>query len=246
VKYDPPLLPARLVRRYKRFLADVDLGGWIETVHCANPGSMLGLAEPGARVWLSRSPKPDRKLPLTWELVEAGGNLVGINTGLANRLAEEAIRAGQIGGLAGYETLRREVPYGEASRVDFLLSGPGRPDCYVEVKSVTLARGQAAEFPDSVTARGLRHLDELCRIRSRGARAVMLFLAQRADCTHFATADDIDPAYGAGLSRARAGGVEVLVHACRVDPGGIEVAGPLPLAPLRGRASPLQNGRPGT
>jgi sugar fermentation stimulation protein A len=248
--FDPPLLPGRLVRRYKRFLADVELEGRIETVHCANPGSMMGLAEPGSPVWLSRSANPARKLPLTWELVEVkgalGGTLVGINTGHANRLAEEALGRGLIPALAGYQARRREVAYGVGSRIDFLLTGPDRPLCYVEVKSVTLARGEAAEFPDSVTARGTRHLKELVEMRRQGARSVMLFLAQRQDCQGFAVASDIDPAYAAALAAASAAGVEVLAYGCRVWPQGIELAGPLPFAPGMARtgASPLQNRGP--
>jgi sugar fermentation stimulation protein A len=244
--FDPPLLPGRLVRRYKRFLADVELEGRVETVHCANPGSMMGLAEPGSPVWLSRSPNPARKLPLTWELVEAGGTLVGINTGYANRLAEEALGRGLIPALVGYRAWRREVAYGAGSRIDFLLTGPDRPLCYVEVKSVTLARGGAAAFPDSVTARGTRHLKELVEMRRLGARSVMLFLAQRQDCRSFAVAGDIDPAYGAALAAAGAAGVEILAFGCRVRPQGIELAGPLPFLPgMAGdRASLLQNRGP--
>jgi sugar fermentation stimulation protein A len=246
--FDPPLLPGQLVRRYKRFLADVELEGGIETVHCANPGSMMGLAEPGSPVWLSRSANPARKLPLTWELVEtAGGALVGVNTGYANRLAEEALSRGLIPALAGYQAWRREVAYGAASRIDFLLTGPDRPLCYVEVKSVTLARDGVAEFPDSVTARGSRHLKELVEMRRQGARSVMLFLAQRQDCGSFAVAGDIDPAYAGALAAASAAGVEILAYACRVSPQGIELAGPLPLLPgMAGdRGSLLQNRAPG-
>jgi sugar fermentation stimulation protein A len=245
--FHPPLLPARLVRRYKRFLADVEIEGRVETVHCANPGSMMGLAEPGSRVWLSRSANPARKLPLTWELVEvAGGALVGINTGYANRLAEEALGRGLIPALAGYQAWRREVAYGAGSRIDFLLTAPDRPPCYVEVKSVTLARGEAAEFPDSVTARGTRHLRELVEMRRQGARSVMLFLAQRQDCGSFAVAGDIDPAYAAALAAASGAGVEILAFGCRVSPQGIELGGALPFLPgMAGdRASLLQNRGP--
>jgi len=246
--FDPPLLPGRLVRRYKRFLADVEWEGGVETVHCANPGSMMGLAEPGSRVWLSRSANPGRKLPLTWELVEvAGGALVGVNTGYANRLAEEALNRRLIPALAGYEAWRREVAYGAGSRVDFLLTSPDRPLCYVEVKSVTLARGGVAEFPDSVTARGTRHLGELVEMRRQGALAVMLFLAQRQDCGSFAVAGDIDPAYAAALAAASAAGVQILAYACRVSSRGIELAGALPFLPgMAGEsASLLQNRAPG-
>jgi sugar fermentation stimulation protein A len=227
MQFDPPLMAGVLVRRYKRFLADVEIDGRIETAHCANPGSMLGLAPPGAPILLSASDNPKRKLRLTWELVKVAGALVGINTAYANRLVEEAIRAGRIEALAGYAGFRREVPYGEGSRIDFLLSGAGRPPCYVEVKSVTLKRHEAAEFPDSVTARGARHLRELSAMRSAGARAVMLFVAQRDDCGRLEVAADIDPAYAAALTRAREAGVEVLAYACRVSTTGIEIDRPL-------------------
>jgi sugar fermentation stimulation protein A len=229
MQFDPPLMAGVLVRRYKRFLADVEIDGRIETAHCANPGSMLGLAPPGAPILLSASDNPKRKLRLTWELVKVAGALVGINTAYANRLVEEAIRAGRIEALAGYADFRREVPYGEGSRIDFLLSGAGRPPCYVEVKSVTLKRHEAAEFPDSVTARGARHLRELSAMRSAGARAVMLFVAQRDDCGRLEVAADIDPAYAAALTRAREAGVEVLAYACRVSTTGIEIDRPLAL-----------------
>jgi sugar fermentation stimulation protein A len=254
--FTPSLLSGRLVRRYKRFLADVEIEGRVETVHCANPGSMMGLAEAGARVWLSRSANPARKLPLTWELVEARGALVGVNTGHANRLAEEALIRDRIPELAGYEVRRREVAYGEGSRIDFLLTHPGRPACYLEVKSVTLSRTEAAEFPDAVTARGTRHLKELMAMHRQGARSVMLFLAQRADCRRFAVAADIDPAYAAALTAASAAGVEILAYGCRVSPQAIELAGALSLtaAPLRPDPAPedptpsgslLQNRAPG-
>ena len=245
--FDPPLLPGRLVRRYKRFLADVELEGRIETVHCANPGSMMGLAEPGSPVWLSRSANPARKLPLTWELVEvAGGGLVGVNTSYANRLAEEALGRSLIPALTGYPAWRREAAYGAGSRIDFLLTAPDRPPCYVEVKSVTLARGEAAEFPDSVTARGTRHLRELVEMRRQGARSVMLFLAQRQDCGSFSVAGDIDPAYAAALAAASGAGVEILAYGCQVTPQGIELGGALPFLPgMAGdRASLLQNRGP--
>ncbi len=227
MRFDPPLSPGILVRRYKRFLADVTIEGRAETVHVANPGSMLGLALPGSRIWLSRSSNAARKLPLSWELVEVDGNLVGINTGYANRLAEEAIRRGHIQELAGYAALRREVAYGEGSRVDFLLEGEGRPPCYVEVKSVTLKRGATAEFPDAVTARGARHLRELMAMRQAGSRAVMLFIAQRNDCQRLTIAGDIDPAYAAALARAQEAGVEVIAQACSVSPAGIDMGGKL-------------------
>jgi sugar fermentation stimulation protein A len=227
----PPLTEGRLLRRYKRFLADVELAdGSVVTVHCANPGSMIGLAEPGMRVLLSRSPNPSRKLPWSWELVEADGALVGINTTHPNGLVADAIRAGAIPELAGYPGLRREVRYGERSRVDMLLTAPGRPDAYVEVKNVHLSRRKGlSEFPDSVTARGARHLAELSAMVAAGHRSVMLFLIQRGDTTAFRLARDIDPAYAAAFDRARAAGVEMLAYRCRVDPCEIAVTGPVPV-----------------
>ena len=220
MQFSPPLSSAVLLRRYKRFLADVRLpSGQEMTVHCANPGSMLGLAEPGARVFISDSGNPKRKLRHSLELVEADGALVGVHTGRANALAEEAIRNSVIADLQGYADVRREVRYGAASRVDFVLGGAGRRDCYVEVKSVTLSRTPGlAEFPDSVSARGARHMDELAQMAAQGARAVVLFVIQRGDCRRFAIAADLDPAYDAALRRARQAGVEMLVHGCTVSP----------------------------
>lgn len=230
MKYSPPLERGRLVRRYKRFLADVELdSGMAFTAHIANPGAMTGLADPGMEVWLSRSDNPKRKLAWSWELVRVGRHLVSVNTGLPNRLAEEALAQRTIRELAGYPTLRREVRYGTNSRVDFVLSGSRRKECYVEVKSVTLKRGRRAEFPDSVTARGTRHLQELARVVDSGCRAVMLYIVPRSDCADFSIATDIDPAYGAAFAEARQRGVEVLCYNCRVRRSGIEVEKPLPI-----------------
>ncbi|PIP00857.1 DNA/RNA nuclease SfsA [Pleomorphomonas carboxyditropha] len=225
MRFPVPLVPGRLVRRYKRFLADCRLDSGEEvTAHVANSGSMLGLATPGARVYLARSADPKRKLAWSWQLVEADGALVGIDTGLSNRIVAEAIAEGRIPALAGYRTLRREVPYGARSRVDMLLEGEGRPPCYVEVKSVTLSRRPGiAEFPDAVTARGARHLAELAAMASAGARAVLLYLVQRGDCRRFEIAADIDPAYAAAALAARAAGVEMLVARADVSPAGIEI-----------------------
>ena len=230
--FPEPLAPGRLIRRYKRFLSEVALaGGATVTAHCPNPGAMLGLDAPGSEVWLLPARGAGRKLPYGWELIRVGPDLVGINAGRANGLAVEAIRAGRVPPLAGYASLRREVPYGRASRIDILLEGDDRPPCYVEVKNVHLKRGDAAEFPDSVTARGAKHLDELSAVAAQGGRAVMLYVVQRADCGRFAVAADIDPAYAAALARARAAGVETLCYACTVSVQAIEVAGPLPLVP---------------
>jgi sugar fermentation stimulation protein A len=228
MKFPQPLVPARLVRRYKRFLADVEIAGAPPvTAHCPNPGSMLGLAAPGAEIWLAPT---TTKLRLRWELVRADGALVGINTGHPNALAAEALGAGRIAELAGYGAPRREVRYGVNSRIDLLLEAPGKPPCYVEVKNVHLKRDtEAAEFPDCVTARGTKHLGELAAMVAAGARAVMLYLVQRADCRHFSLAADLDPAYARAFARARAAGVEAVCYSCSVTPEGIELARPLPI-----------------
>jgi sugar fermentation stimulation protein A len=235
MRFASALVPATLGRRYKRFLADVTLdSGETLTAHVANPGSMLGLDRPGARVWLSRSASPSRKLPYSWELVEvdlgSGAELVGVNTGHPNLLVREAIDAGLIPELRDYTSLRREVKYGRASRVDFLLEGPSRPPCYVEVKNVHLMRRpRLAEFPDCVTARGAKHLHELAAVVAQGARAVMLFVIQIPSATSFTLARDIDRAYSDAFLRARAGGVEAIAWCCRVDRGGIDIATPVPI-----------------
>lgn len=231
MRFSRPLITGRLVRRYKRFLADVDLDtGESVTAHCANPGSMLGLAAPGMRVWLSRSDDPKRKLAYSWELVEADGALVGINTAWPNGLVEAAIRDGTIGELAGYAALRREVKYGRNSRVDMLLEDEARGRAYVEVKNVhLLRRAGLAEFPDSVTARGAKHLDELADQVAEGHRAMMVYLIQRPDADRFALAADIDPTYARAFDRAAARGVEAVAYACRITPEEIAVERKVPM-----------------
>ena len=234
--FPTPLVRGRLIRRYKRFLADIALDDGTEiTVHCPNPGAMLGLNMPGVTVWLSKSPDLKRKLPYTWELVEVPGDgphgfvTCGINTMLPNRLTAEALSAGAIAELAGYGSVRPEVRYGEASRVDFLLTGEGRPDCWLEVKNCHLRRaGDLAEFPDCVAARSSRHLRELEARVAAGDRAVVLFVVQRTDCTAFSACADLDPAFAAGLDRAAAAGVEVLVYGCDVGVEGVRIAGRMP------------------
>ena len=235
MRFDTPLLCGRLVRRYKRFLADVILDsepGKIVTVHVPNSGAMTGLDTPDSEIWLSRSTSPGRKYPLTLELIRADGTLVGVNTLHPNRIAAEAIPAGQIPELDGYTTLRREVRYGHASRIDLLLEAPDRQPCYV--KNVHLRRperGRLAEFPDCPTARGARHLTELGAVVGAGSRAVMLYLVQRGDCDTFSIAADLDPVYAAGLVRARAAGVEALCYDCTVSVDGVSLGRPLPISP---------------
>ncbi|MCK7614574.1 DNA/RNA nuclease SfsA [Roseibium sediminicola] len=224
MKFSAPLVSGRLVKRYKRFLADVllDDGGAI-TAHCANPGSMLGLKEPGSRVWLSQSDNPKRKLKYSWEVIEADGALVGINTAHPNKLVEEALEAGRIEGLTGYDSLRREVKYGKNSRIDILLERSEGARTYVEVKNVHLMRQPGlAEFPDSVTARGAKHLAELADMVAEGHRAAMVFLVQRPDCDRISLAGDIDPAYAAAFEAARAAGVEAYAIGCDVRLDGID------------------------
>ncbi|MBS0126405.1 DNA/RNA nuclease SfsA [Thetidibacter halocola] len=230
MRFQTPLIPARLIRRYKRFLADCVLEDGAEvTAHVANPGSMLGLAQEGARIWLEPNNDPKKKLKYAWRLVEhPGGHFTGVDTGVPNRVLRAALMAGRVAGLEGYDIVRPEVKYGENSRIDFLLSGGGRPDAWVEVKSVTLSREAGlAEFPDSVTARGTKHLAELARVVETGQRALMLYLVQRTDCTRMRLAADLDPAYAAGFAAARAAGVEVMALGCAISPQGVDLAGPV-------------------
>jgi sugar fermentation stimulation protein A len=236
MKFATPLIRGRLIRRYKRFLADVMLDDGREvTATCPNTGSMLGLTAPGSIVWLSVSDSPTRKYPHTWEMVEAdlgaGPGLVGINTNHPNRIVAEAITAGAIPELSGYTTLRREVKYGLSSRIDILLEDPSKPLCYVEIKNVHLSRKLGlAEFPDSVTERGVKHLVELSAMVAAGHRAVMLYLVQRADAEHFAFARDIDPRYVTAFEAARMAGVEALAYVCEITPESVEIVRPVPFA----------------
>jgi sugar fermentation stimulation protein A len=236
MKFVTPLIRGRLIRRYKRFLADVVLDDGREvTATCPNTGSMIGLTAPGSVVWLSLSDSPTRKYPHTWEMVEAdlgaGPAIVGINTNHPNRIVSEAIASGTILELKGYATLRREVKYGLSSRIDILLESPSKPLCYVEIKNVHLSRKLGlAEFPDSVTERGVKHLVELSAMVAAGHRAVMLYLIQRADAERFAFAQDIDPRYVAAYEAARSAGVEALAYGCDVKPEGIEIIRPVPFA----------------
>ena len=224
-----PLYAGKLIRRYKRFLADVELeSGEIVTAHCPNTGSMKGCNLPGSRVLLSVSTNPERKYRFTWELVHADGHWAGINTSRPNLLVREAIESGVIGELQGFREIRPEVPYGDHSRIDLLLTGEaGR--CYVEVKNVTLVENGAALFPDAVTTRGQKHLLELMEVVLRGDRGVIFFLVQRGDGDSVAPADGIDPEYGRLLRRAVANGVEALAYRAVVTADEISVRERVPV-----------------
>jgi sugar fermentation stimulation protein A len=211
---------ATLVQRYKRFLFDaVADDGTLFTGSCPNTGSMRGLTEPGTKIWVSLHDSPTRKYRHMFEMVEIAGEPIGVNTGLPNRLAEEAIRAGLIPSLVGYPTILREQRYGRNSRIDFLLMGEGLPHAYVEVKNVHFSRTEGlAEFPDTVTKRGAKHLEELGDMAQLGHRAMMIYLIQRHDCPRFGICGDLDPIYAAAFARARTRGVEAYALRCRVSP----------------------------
>lgn len=224
------LVPGRLLRRYKRFLADIELEtSETVTAHCANPGAMLGVADPGARVWVEPNQDPKRKLKYSWKILEVGnGHLVGIDTGVPNRVVGDALRAGLIPGLAG--DVRAEVRYGTNSRVDFLITSPNGAQTFVEVKNVHLMRTRGlAEFPDCATARGVKHLGDLAREVQNGHRSVMLYCVQRTDCGEMALAGDLDPAYMLAFQEARRAGVEAIAWACRISTDEIALDHPLPI-----------------
>ncbi len=233
--FPQPLIEGRLLKRYKRFLADVELSdGSVVTVHTANTGAMTGCCEPGSRVWLSRSDNPKRKYPLTWEIIEvAPGVSCGINTMLSNKLVREAIESGFITELDGYQSIRSEVQYGnENSRIDLLLeseSYKSKPPCYVEVKNVTLVNDGVGLFPDAVTARGTKHLRELMVMVEQGARAVIFYCVQRNDCREVRPADAIDGLYGKTLRQALAAGVEALAYGFQVSPEEVKPVFQLPV-----------------
>ena len=239
MRFSEPLLEGRLVERYKRFLADVDLpGGERVTAHCANPGAMLGLKEPGSRVLLSRAGNPNRKLAFNWEFVEveAGGGpaqLVGINTSRPNLLVAEALRAGRLAPFSGYPRVRSEVKYGRASRVDFLLERDGEPPCYLEVKNCHLMREPGfAEFPDCVAARSAKHLYELADMVAAGHRAALVYVVQMAaDC--FDVARDLDPAYDRAFRHALSAGVETYAFTCRITPEEVAIGREIPVVTPR-------------
>ncbi len=225
MKFDTALIAATLIIRYKRFLADVTLNdGCRVTAHVANPGSMLGMKDAGLKVWLEPNDNPKRKLRYSWKLAELeNGTFIGVDTSLPNKIVGEALRLGLLPELQ-YAECRPEVKYGTGSRIDFLLSEKGRSDCYLEVKSVTLSRQQGlAEFPDSVTKRGTKHMDELARMVTKGNRAVLLYLVQRNDIDRFAVAGDIDPEYSQAFLAAKVAGVEVLCYGTSISTDGIRV-----------------------
>ncbi|QFT79783.1 Sugar fermentation stimulation protein A [Roseovarius sp. THAF27] len=232
MRFQTPLEPATLIRRYKRFLADIRLEDGREvTAHCANPGSMMGLANEGTRIWVEPNDDPKKKLKYGWRLVDHGhGHFTGVDTGLPNKALKAALTAGDIPELAAYDTVLSEQKYGQNSRIDFLLRGADLPDAYVEVKSVTLSREKGlAEFPDSVTVRGAKHLRELADMAKSGHRAVLFYLVQRTDCTRLTVAADIDHVYAEALLMARLAGVEVLAYDCAITPEEVEIRRTLPL-----------------
>ncbi|MBP1887025.1 DNA/RNA nuclease SfsA [Sinorhizobium mexicanum] len=227
MNFSRPLVPATLVQRYKRFLFDAVLtDGTRITGSCPNTGSMRGLTTPGSPIWLSEHDSPTRKYRHMLEIVEADGTLVGINTGLPNRLAEEAIAAGLVGDLHTYATVRREQKYGRNSRIDILLSDPTKGLAYVEVKNVHFSRDRGlAEFPDSPTERGAKHLEELGDMVEAGHRAIMLYLVQRHDCDVFRICRELDPVYARAFERAATRGVETYAIKCAISPSQIAPTG---------------------
>ena len=218
MRFKSPLLRGTLIQRYKRFLADVRLAsGEVVTAHCTNTGSMMGCKEPGSEVYVSRSDNLNRKLLYTWELIRADNTWVGINTMHPNKLVPEAVQAGRIEELCGFDNIRREVKVSAHSRLDLCLES-GNGNCFVEIKNVTLAIDGAAAFPDAVSERGTKHLKELMRLKRQGHRAAIVFVIQRGDCDSFRPADEIDREYGRWLRRAIQAGVEALPYRAKVTP----------------------------
>ena len=220
MKFDPPLQAATLLKRYKRFLADIELpGGEVRTIHCANTGAMTGCAEPGSTVWYSTSDNPKRKYPNSWELTQTKeGHWICVNTIQANRLVAEAINKGRITELTGYSSLKTEVKYGsENSRIDILLEAGDKPACYIEVKSVTLLENGRGYFPDAVTARGQKHLRELIAMAQSGRRAVLFFAILHTGIENLSAAHHIDPDYYELIQQAEQAGVEIICYKAVLD-----------------------------
>lgn len=227
----PELIKGVLIKRYKRFCADVRLcSGETVTAHCPNSGSMTGCADPERPVYLSLHDNPKRKLKYTWELIEMPHSLVGVNTLVPNRLVSNSISAGVIPELADYAEVRREVNTGNGSRIDLMLNAPQKKPCYVEIKNCTLVNEKMAQFPDAVTMRGKKHLLELQALASQGARCVMFYLIQRMDAEHFKPASHIDPAYAEELARAYKNGVEILCYDVHIDLRQIRVRKKIPFS----------------
>ena len=234
MEFQTPLIEGRLIRRYKRFLADIALPDGREVVaHCANSGAMTGMAEPGMPVWVEDVTSPTRKLSHSWKLVApSDGHLALVDTGMANRVVEEALQAGLVAELAGFPTVRREVKLGEKSRIDFRLDGPEGARIWVEVKSVTLAGDDGRGiFPDAKTERGVKHLKELTELVRDGGQAAMLFVMNRSDCDRFGVAGAVDAVYAAAFDAARAAGVTMLCYGTRITPAGVWLDRPLPVDP---------------
>ena len=227
----PELTPGILIKRYKRFLADVKLnGGKVITAHCPNTGSMKGCCEPGRPVYVSFHDNPKRKLKYTWELIEMPTSLVGVNTLVPNRLVFESVKAGLVPELAGYDNVTREVKISARSRIDLAMTAEDQDPCYVEIKNCTLVENGVAMFPDAVTSRGLKHIDELQALVDSGCRCVMFYFIQRMDAKVFKPADHIDPEYGRGLRRAVKEGLEILAYDVTIDLNGIKLNRKIPYA----------------
>ena len=225
----PALIPGILIKRYKRFLADVKLNdGKVITAHCPNTGSMKGCSEPGRRVYLSFHDNPKRKYKYTWELIEMQTSLVGVNTLVPNRLVFASVKAGVVPELIGYKTVKAEVKISDHSRIDLALNDAEREPCYVEIKNCTLVDNRVALFPDAVTTRGLKHINELEALVNSGSRCIMFYFIQRMDAKIFKPADHIDPEYGEGLRQAVKGGLEVLAYDVAIDLNGIKLNRKMP------------------
>ena len=233
MKFTPPLKHATLIQRYKRFLADVVTPeGETFTLHCPNTGAMTGCATPGDTVWYSTSENTKRKYSHTWELTQTQqGAFICVNTLRANTLAKEAILAQRLPELTGYNTLKTEVKYGEEnSRIDIMLQADDRPNCYIEVKSVTLAENEFGYFPDAVTVRGQKHLRELMGVVARGERAVLLFTILHSAIEYFSPAHHIDAKYAQLLIEAQKQGVEILAYKAELSADNMTLISPLPIA----------------
>lgn len=235
MRFPTPLVPARLIRRYKRFFADFLLQDGREvTAHCPNTGPMTGLVKPGLRCWLEPNDDPKKKLRYGWRLVDwEDGHFAGVDTSVPNRLIRAALQARAVPELAAYTHVRPEMRYGESSRIDFFLQEAGLPDAYIEVKSVTLLRtDRLGEFPDTVTTRGTKHMRELAQIACKGARACVFFLAQRTDCDRVGVAADLDPTYADAVKVAQDAGVEILAYDCAISPQEISLGRRLKIVDL--------------